>query len=269
MSDRFKTQREQRHLGSLTALEVEAMVSADSVLCLPIGAHEQHGPHLPINTDTILAEGFALEVIERWGSQYDIWLLPTIPYGPSPEHLWSAGTVSLSIGSFSEIVLSTCESVAAAVSAKNLMVINGHGGNRGILEALGYEVQKRAGLNMCVTHPTSLSKVRCDSALPEIHGGMSETSVMLALTESSVHMDRLPESDVARAPNPESIRKLILDRGTTWPWTSDDPSIAYHGIIGDASKANLDLGLRIVESAIEEYGKVLSCLVERRGASSA
>ena len=252
-----------RHLGRLTAPEVKQSLSRRSVLCLPIGAYEQHGPHLPIYTDTILAEGFAYKVIARWGEHYDIWLLPTIPYGLSREHSWSAGTVSLSIRVFSDLVLAVCEELAAAVPARNLLIINGHGGNRGILEALVYEIKRRVSLNVCVTHPTALSKARSGSPLPEVHGGMSETSVMLALASSEVHMERLPESYIPDESAKEAIRRIILERGTTWPWTSDDPSIASFGIIGDARKADPDLGRRIVESAIEEYGKVLSCLVAR------
>jgi creatinine amidohydrolase len=252
-----------RYIGRLTAPEIETHLSPSSVLCLPIGAYEQHGPHLPIYTDTILAEGFAHKVIARWGDHYDIWLLPTIPYGLSREHAWSAGTLSLSVRVFSDLVLTLVEEMSTAVPARNLLIINGHGGNRGILEALVYEIERRSSLNVCVTHPTALSKVRSGSLLPEVHGGMSETSVMLALANNEVHMERLPESYHPDESVGEAIRHLIVERGTTWPWTSEDSSIASFGIIGDPRKANPDLGRCIIESAVEEYGKVLSCLIAR------
>lgn len=252
-----------RHVGRLTAYEVQNRLSAGSVLCLPVGSYEQHGPHLPIYTDTILAEGFAYAVVDRWGEEYDVWLLPTIPYGLSREHAWAPGTVSLSVGVFSELILSVCAGVIAAVPARNLLIVNGHGGNRGILEALVYEIQQRCSLNVCVTHPTALSKVRSGSPLPEVHGGMSETSVMLALASSEVYMDRLMESYTPPESAAVRIRQLILDRGVSWPWTSDDRTISSLGIIGDARKANTDLGQRIFESAVGEYGNVLSQLVTR------
>lgn len=252
-----------RLLGRLTAPEVASEVRAESVLCLPVGAFEQHGPHLPIHTDVVLAEGFAREVITRWGDDYDVWLLPTIPFGISSEHAWSQGTVSLSIRTFSDVVLAACEAIAAATAAKNLLIINGHGGNRGVLETLVYEIEQRSSVRACVTHPTALSRVRSGSSLPEIHGGMSETSVMLALAPEEVHLERLPDSFNPAESVGEAIRAAILDRGVSWPWSSDDRTIASNGVIGDPRQATVELGRHIVASAVDEYGRVLSRLIAR------
>jgi creatinine amidohydrolase/Fe(II)-dependent formamide hydrolase-like protein len=155
-----------RQLGALSAPEVRRSLSVDSVLCLPLGSYEQHGPHLPLDTDSLIAEGYAREVIARWGELHDIWLLPTIPYGLSMEHSWSPGTVSLTLRVFSDLMLTLCENIATTTPARNLLIINGHGGNRGALEALVYEIQSKASLNACVTHPSALSKVKSDSQLP-------------------------------------------------------------------------------------------------------
>ena len=76
-------------------------------------------------------------------------------------------------------------------------------------------------------------------------------------------MELLPESYTLDQTAEESIQRTILERGTAWPWISGDPSIASLGIIGDARKATPDLGHRIVESVVAEYGKVLSRLIAR------
>ncbi|WP_084647305.1 creatininase family protein [Parafrankia discariae] len=253
-----------RHVGRLTSPAISTEMTSDAVLCLPIGSYEQHGPHLPIYTDTILAEGFAFAAVDRWGDTYNAWALPTIPYGLAREHKWAAGAVSFSVRVFSDMLLGICAELADSFPARNLLVVNGHGGNRGILEALVYEIKDLHGINACITHPTALAKVPSGSLLPEVHGGMSETSVMLALAPTEVFLDRLPDS---YAPDPslaKGARDLILDRGVTWPWTSNDPAIGVSGLIGDARQANLELGRKIVDSATEAYGPVLARLVERR-----
>jgi creatinine amidohydrolase/Fe(II)-dependent formamide hydrolase-like protein len=154
--------------------------------------------------------------------------------------------------------LALCAELAAALPARNLLIVNGNGGNRGILEALLYEIGRDHGFNACVTHPTALSTVKSGSPLPEVHGGMSETSVMMALAPDVVHMELIPDTYAPESISPDAVRHLVLDRGTTWPWSSDDHAIASHGIIGHALRADVETGQRIVESAVEGYGRVLA-----------
>lgn len=89
--------RRSREYDQLTAPDVTARLSRQSILCLPIGSVEQHGPHLPLNTDTGIAERFTQQLVERYGDQHDLWVLPALPYGLSLEHAWSAGTISLNV----------------------------------------------------------------------------------------------------------------------------------------------------------------------------
>ena len=79
-----------RMIGDLTFQEVGTALRASSILCLPMGSMEQHGPHLPLNTDTVLAEAFTGRIVERWGEAYDLWRLPSITVGLSREHDWAA-----------------------------------------------------------------------------------------------------------------------------------------------------------------------------------
>jgi creatinine amidohydrolase/Fe(II)-dependent formamide hydrolase-like protein len=93
---------------------------------------------------------------------------------------------------------------------------------------------------------------------------MKETSVMLSFSGSDVHLERIPATYDPGADMPEAIRSKVIDRGTTWPWTSDDPSIALLGIIGDARNASADFGRQVIESAVEEHGRILSQLKKER-----
>src|SRR5262245_33996142 len=89
-----------RCLGELAFPEVTRCLKETSILCLPLGAIEQHGPHLPLNTDVVVAEGLCQRMIAHWGDKFDLWLLPTVSLGLSREHDWAPGTVSLSIEAF-------------------------------------------------------------------------------------------------------------------------------------------------------------------------
>ena len=177
-------------------------------------------------------------MIEHWGDEHDVWLLPSIQYGLSLEHAWAPGTMSLTVRLFSDLLLTICEQAITATPARNLLIVNGHGGNRGVLEGLIQEIRS-AGVNICVTHPSAMSLVRSGSPTPEVHGGMAETSIMLAVAEHAVHLERLDDSYVPQNLAAETVRRIVTERGVTWAWTSDEPEIASQGIIGDARKANV------------------------------
>jgi creatinine amidohydrolase len=103
--------------------------------------------------------------------------------------------------------------------------------------------------------------VRADGPVPEVHAGIWETALMLALAPDEVHLDQLPAGSFSTS-RTETIRRTVLDRGTTWPWTSDDPAIASHGVIGnDPRDATAQLGHAILDGALDAAGRVLGQLV--------
>src|SRR5215813_14308842 len=136
-----------RLVAELTSAECGRLISETSILCLPLGAIEQHGPHLPLNTDVVVAEGLTRAIVKRFGEELDLWQLPAVPIGLSREHDWAAGTLSLSIQGFVLLLRDLAGSIVHALPARNLAIVNGHGGNRGILEALLHELQGDFALN--------------------------------------------------------------------------------------------------------------------------
>ena len=82
----------------------------------------------------IVAEGMTRRLLERWGEAFDLWQLPTLSIGLSREHDWAAGTLSLSIHGFAAICATLRATIVRSLPARNLAIVNGHGGNRGILE---------------------------------------------------------------------------------------------------------------------------------------
>ncbi|MCM4084549.1 creatininase family protein [Paractinoplanes hotanensis] len=250
-----------RQIGRLTTDEITNALTSASVLCLPIGSYEQHGPHLPLHTDTVIAEQFTTRLVHQYGDSHDLWMMPTIPYGLSPEHDWAPGTITLPIRVLTDLIDATCGEYVRSTPARNLLIVNGHGGNRGILEAVIYDLHRRHDVNVCVIHPSSLATVRADSELPEVHAGLRETSVMLALAPDDVHLERLPDSYEPDPDHAEGTRRLVLDRGTTWPWNSDNPAMSQLGIIGgNARRATAELGEQIIASALDRCPDILARL---------
>jgi creatinine amidohydrolase len=251
-----------RAIGALTSAEVTGRLGETSILCLPLGAIEQHGAHLPLDTDVVVAEGLTRRIVARCGDEFDLWQLPVLPIGLSREHDWAPGTLSLSIQGFTGMMRDLARSLVRAFPARNLAIVNGHGGNRGLLENLLHELRGDFSLNACVIHPFDLAKVANAPATLDVHGGLSETSVMLALAPERVRSDGLTSG--GGPVDAEVAGALIFDRGVTWPWRTDDPRLAREGIIGDAQAASAELGAAIVESMVAECGRVFAQLLENQ-----
>src|SRR4030095_15311928 len=106
-----------RMIGHLTFDEVASAVQASSVLCLPMGAIEQHGPHLPLNTDCVIAEALTRRIITRWGDEHDLWQLPAVPVGLSREHAWAPGTLSLTVSGMTAYLRDLVSEIVRALRA--------------------------------------------------------------------------------------------------------------------------------------------------------
>jgi len=248
-----------RVLGELTFQDAARAIKDTSILCLPLGAIEQHGPHLPLNTDVIVAEGLTGRLLQHWGGEFDLWQLPTLSIGLSREHDWAAGTLSLSIQGFAGYVRDLAGTIVRALPARNLAIVNGHGGNRGILENLLHELRGDFGLNAVVLHPFDLAGA--DPAAADVHGGKGETSVMLALAPRLVRQDQIA---LGGPPDPKAVQSLIFERGATWGWRSDDARLARDGIIGDASGATAEHGAALIERMVAAAGPIFARLLEKQ-----
>jgi creatinine amidohydrolase/Fe(II)-dependent formamide hydrolase-like protein len=250
-----------RLIGELTFPEVSEHLRATSILCLPIGSIEQHGPHLPLNTDAVLAEGMTRLIVARWGETLDLWQLPTISVSLAREHEWAPGTLSLSVAGMTAYLHDLGRTIAKSLPARNLMIVNGHGGNRGILELLARDLRADCGLNVCIFHPASLADNLADTAAPEIHGGKNETSMMLAIAPHLVRSDKI--AVLKSPPDGDVVRKTILQRFVSWPWTTDEKGLFDMGISGDPKAATVEFGRQIIDRAVETAGAVLKQLLQR------
>ena len=101
--------------------------------------------------------------------------------------------------------------IVRSLPARNLVIVNGHGGNRGVLETLLLDLTPDAALNSCVIHPFDLAKIKTSG--PDVHGGKSETSVMMEFAPHLVRRDKL--AGLGQQADREDIEALVFDRGTT------------------------------------------------------
>jgi creatinine amidohydrolase/Fe(II)-dependent formamide hydrolase-like protein len=245
-------------IGHLVLGEAATALQANSVLCLPMGSMEQHGPHLPLNTDCVIAEALTRRIVERWGGEHDLWQLPAVPVGLSREHAWAPGTLSLTVSGMTAYLRDMAREIVRALPARNLLIVNGHGGNRGILEALMQEMRGDFDLNLATLHLGAMMSPDTGAGVPEIHAGKDETSVMLALAPDLVRHEAL--AALKPPPGGEATRALVLDPAASYPWSSGDPRLAASGIMGDARGASAAHGEIIVARVIEGAGAIIQRL---------
>jgi creatinine amidohydrolase len=251
-----------RLIGELAFPEVSGKLKATSILCLPLGAVEQHGPHLPLDTDIVVAEGITRALISSLGEEFDLWQLPTLPIGLSREHDWAAGTLSLSIATFAALVKEVAREIVRALPARNLAFINGHGGNRGILDNLLREFASELPLNACVIHPLALCGSPFREETPDVHGGADETSLMLALAPDCVRSELI--TSAAPPAHPDTVAALVFDPGVSFPWRTDDPRLAQTGVIGDPRAASAERGRAMIETIVQKARGVFAQLRENQ-----
>jgi creatinine amidohydrolase len=211
-----------RFLPYLSWTEIDALPDRENtVIVLPCGAIEQHGPHLPCSVDSVIASGVMGKALERLPPEVRAFALPTITYGKSEEHLHFPGTMTLTGTTLLATVIEIGESVYRS-GFRKLLLANGHGGQPQVLEMAARELRLRHGDYVVVPHgvsrlPSAASKQVSDQEKRlAMHAGHSETALMLALAPDTVHMERA----AANFPPPFPIKLLSPDGRPACAWTA-------------------------------------------------
>ena len=200
-------------------------VPPDALLAVPLGATEQHGPHLPLGTDTVIAEALAARLAASLGG---VVVAPALPYGSSGEHAGFAGT--LSIGQVGLEVVVT-ELVRSADAFAGAVLISAHGGNAEPL-ARAVAALTREGRSVLAWSPSQACLPGTDA-----HAGRIETSLMLALAPDDV------DPEAARAGNRRPLGELAaaLRAGGV-------RSVSPNGVLGDPTGATAAEGRRLLDT---------------------
>ncbi len=211
--------------------ELGTMTSTDAAggartLMVPLGSTEQHGPHLPLDTDTRIAAAVAAGAAQRLGHL----LAPAIPYGASGEHQGFPGTVSIGTAVLTAVLVEYGRS--ACDWAARLVFVNGHGGN---VEAL------RAAVALLRTEGRDAAWCSCTAAGADAHAGHTETSVLLHLSPHDVHTATLVPG------NCESLADLLprLRAGGV-------RAVSASGVLGDPTTASAAEGERLFADMVDD-----------------
>lgn len=216
-------------LGAATFPELGSR--ADLHLVIPLGATEQHGPHLPLETDTLIAAGIGGAVAE---TRDDVVLAPALPYGSSGEHAGFPGTLSLGQAALEAVVI---ELVRSATDFRDVTLLAWHGGNA---EPLAHAVAQLRAERRTVT----LWKPRVDGG--DAHAGWVETSLMLALAPDLVRDER----PVGATEPLADLLPRLRRHGVS--------AVAENGVLGDARGANAGEGRRLLGQFVAEISGLLS-----------
>jgi mycofactocin system creatininase family protein len=196
------------------------------LVLVPLGSTEQHGPHLPLNTDTVIAEAVARAVAPRVGAL----LAPSIAYGASGEHQSFPGTCSIGHEALHLLLVELVRSLA--FWAGRVVIVNAHGGN---LQSL------TAAVRQLIAEGHDVAWTACETESVDMHAGFTETSLMLHLAPWSVDLTR------AEAGNTEPLHEILpilLEQGVG--------AVSPNGVLGNPTGASAGEGRRVLEALVED-----------------
>jgi creatinine amidohydrolase len=218
---------------------------------LPLGAHEYHGPHLPLETDTLIAEGIAARLKAALPPSIDALFLEADPIGYSIEHSDREGTRSLAFNEAVEGWLDIADNLAQS-GIRKLVLLNAHGGNSPLLTIVATEARARFKM-LCVATGWTRFGVPDGVIAPQdkaidIHGGDIETSVMLALHPDLVDMEKARNFPSRQSDFARDFKHLRAYGPHAFGWMMRD--LNPEGAAGDASAATAEKGEKLIAHAV-------------------
>ena len=254
-----------RYWSELTSPDFVRLATApdvgEVVAVLPLGATEQHGPHLPTGVDTVLVDGVVRAVLPLLPPDVPVLVLPTQAVGLSPEHARFPGTLTLS----SQTLIALWREIGAGVARtgiRKLVLFNAHGGHVGAMDIVARELRAEHDL---IVYSSSWYNLPLGDAVnglfpPEehrfgVHAGDMETSMMLALAPHTVDMAQAQHFVSASQTRSPAYPILGNGRSAKLGWQMQD----YHpqGAAGNAQAATADKGQALVEAAAQQLALML------------
>ena len=237
-----------------------------TIAVLPVAATEQHGPHLPLSVDSVLADGIVAASLPHLAPELSVLFLPTQAVGLRPERARFPGTLTLKTETVLRLWTDIGESVAAA-GVRKLLLFNSHGGQVSVLDLVARDL--RARLNLLV-YSCSWFNLPLNDAQGQdlnalfsaeehrfgIHGGEIETSMMLALAPQRVQMDKARHFASTAQARAQQFPILGNGRSAKLGWQTQD----YHpaGAVGNAAAATAAKGEALVQAAGRALAQLLA-----------
>jgi creatinine amidohydrolase len=229
------------------------------IAVLPLAATEQHGPHLPLETDVLIGEAYLARVRELLPAALPVTFLPLQPVGISTEHIDYPGTLTLPTDVALKEWMAIGERVAQA-GIRKLVIVTSHGGNSAAMSLVAQDLRAHHGL-LVVT--TSWSRFGAPDGLFSaeeirhgIHGGAVETSIMLARHERHVRTDKIADFRPASVAMEKDYRWLSVHRPAPFAWQAQD--LHSSGAAGDATLASAEKGEILLDHGARAFCELLS-----------
>jgi len=239
--------------GDYRAPELQTVDPMETIAILPTAAIEQHGPHLPIGTDTMIAEGMLDTFRAACPDDLDVRILPVQAVGKSNEHLWAAGTLTLS----AETALRTWTEIGLSVAragVRKLVIVNSHGGNLDLISILARELRVQADMLAVKCQWGNFG--RPDGMYSDqentfgIHGGDVETSLILAFRPETVDMSAA--KDFRSSAETTALQPI---GPVSYGWIASD--LGPDGVVGEAHLGTAEKGHATAAHQVAGFIKLL------------
>src|SRR5450631_126534 len=238
--------------------DIAAADPARWIAVLPLAATEQHGPHLPLGTDVMIAQAYLARVRELLGGQIPATFLPIQPVGISTEHIGYPGTLTLPADVALKSWMALGMSVARA-GIKKLVMVTSHGGNSAAMTLVAQDLRAQYGLLAVTTGwyrfgaPEGLFSA--DELRHGIHGGAIETSIMLARFPQHVRNDAIADFRSSAVAMEKDYRWLSASRPAPFAWQIGD--LNPSGAVGNATQASAEKGERLLDHSARALCELL------------
>jgi creatinine amidohydrolase len=244
----------------MTREEAKRKAAAGAIALLPTGATEQHGPHLPVGTDTYAVETVVRRAAALVVERVPVVVTPTLPFGSSQHHLAFGGTMSVSTATYYQLVRDLVESLITGGFSR-IIIINGHGGNHEVIQlvvrdiALEQPVKLGAASYWQMAADAFAATDAAQQGRVPGHAGAFETSLMMALQPDCVVEPRPSREDDPSIIDPPTLAKrLRVEQHRFWhlfDGYTDSPARAS----ADHGETYLDLAAKAVAETISDFDR--------------
>src|SRR5579863_6970959 len=228
------------------------------IAVLPLAATEQHGPHLPLETDVMIAQAYLARVRQLLPDALPVIFLPLQPIGISSEHRDFPGTLTLSPETAFRDWMAIGESVARA-GLRKLVMVTSHGGNSAAMSIVAQELRAHHRMLVVTTSWGRLSAAEALFPAEEvehgIHGGAIETSIMLARYGAQVKREAIANFRSSTIAMKKNFRWLSTQRPAPFAWQTQD--LHPSGAVGDATQASAEKGERLIDQGAKAFCELL------------
>lgn len=247
-----------RNFAYLNWKQVDALPRESTLLVLPTAAIEQHGPHLPLATDTLINNLLLGQALEKLPKELPVYALPPVHYGKSNEHIGFPGTLSVSASTFMAVLRDLGSSISSA-GFKKLVLYNTHGGNTSLIDVMARDLRAEFGLRTFALHGSG--GIAFEGLNPQeraygFHAGEVETAFLLASVPDLVDRSAYTVNYIADIEKPELLRPE--NASAVFAWLTRD--IAASGVLGDPRPATPENGARWIEEAATRLAAALEVM---------